>query len=174
MSVVGTKYTTARLVAERIVTTVLRTLRRAAVPCRTATTPLSDGSLAGDGVTVADARRDGDVPSDTMSHLVAAYGSRYQHLLDLSAGRPEWRTRIGDDSPVIGAELVWAVRHEMVLTLADVVVRRTPLGALGYPGDGAVQRAAAIVGAELGWSEERACTEVSDLRHFYRTLTFFA
>ena len=43
----------------------------------------------------------------------------------------------------------------MALTLADAVIRRTPLGALGYPGDDALERAAAIVGAELGWSEER-------------------
>ena len=69
--------------------------------------------------------------------------------------QPEWRTRVAPTSPVIGAELVWAVRKEMALTLADAVIRRTPLGALGYPGDAAARRARGrIVGAELGWSDD--------------------
>jgi glycerol-3-phosphate dehydrogenase len=69
--------------------------------------------------------------------------------------------------PVIGAELVWAVRHEMAITLADVVIRRTPIGALGYPGDAAIEKAASIVGAELSWSPERTLDEIAGVRALY-------
>jgi glycerol-3-phosphate dehydrogenase len=62
---------------------------------------------------------------------------------------------------VIGAELVWAVRKEMAVTLADAVVRRTPLAALGCPGDPALARAAAIVGDELKWPEDRRRQEIA-------------
>jgi glycerol-3-phosphate dehydrogenase len=55
----------------------------------------------------------------------------------------------------------------MVVHLADAVIRRTPLGALGFPGEGVVADAAAIVGQELGWSEERRRDEVADVRGFY-------
>jgi glycerol-3-phosphate dehydrogenase len=79
----------------------------------------------------------------------------------------EWCTRLTDDSPVIGGELVWAARHEMAETLCDAVVRRTPLGALGYPGDQAAARAADIVGAERGWTEDRKRREMETLRRFY-------
>jgi glycerol-3-phosphate dehydrogenase len=99
--------------------------------------------------------------------LIAAYGSRYRDVLDLADGHPEWRTRIADDSPVIGAELVWAVRKEMAVTLCDAVVRRTPLGALGYPGDAAAERAATIVGGELQWSDARLREEIDALQRFY-------
>ena len=58
----------------------------------------------------------------------------------------------------------------MVVTLADAVLRRTPLGALGYPGDEDVARVAAIVGAELGWSPERTQQEIADVRRFYAPL----
>ncbi len=54
------------------------------------------------------------------------------------------------DSPVIGAELIWAARHEMAETLCDAVLRRTPLGSLGYPGDEAASRAADLLGTERG------------------------
>ena len=169
LSVAGTKYTTARAVAERVVDKVVQKSGRAKVPCRTAGRPLPGGSLRDAALTIAEARRDYDagLPSDAMPHLVAAYGSRYRDVLEIGAGQPAWRDRIAADSPVIGAELVWAARKEMAVTLADAVIRRTPLGALGYPGDQAVDRAAAIVGSELGWSDERRREEAATIRRFY-------
>jgi glycerol-3-phosphate dehydrogenase len=87
--------------------------------------------------------------------------------MDLAGDRPEWRTRVAAGSPVIGAQLVLAVRKEMAATLADAVIRRTPLGALGCPSDEALARAAAIVGTELGWSESRRQEEIAAVRAFY-------
>ena len=81
--------------------------------------------------------------------------------------RPEWRTRIAPDSPVIGAQLVHAVRREMATTLADAVIRRTPLGALGHPGDAAVERAASIVAGELKWSDEQRRAEIAAVNRFF-------
>src|SRR5262249_25437399 len=107
------------------------------------------------------------LPSDTIPHLIAAYGSRYRDVLDFSEANPAWRTRVANDSPVIGAELVWAVRHEMAMTLCDAVLRRTPLGALGYPGDAAAERAARLVGQERGWADARIRSEIEALKRFY-------
>jgi len=169
VSVVGAKYTTARGVAEQVTDRLLAKLRQQPVRCRTATTALPGGDIRDLRLTIADARRggDADLPSDTLPHLVAAYGSRYREILTLGADRPDLRTRLAENSPVVGAELVWAVRHEMAATLADAVVRRTPLGALGYPGDAAVDRAAAIVASEHGWTPERMRREIDALRRFY-------
>lgn len=170
ISVAGTKYTTARAVAERVTDRVLEKLARPPVPCRTASTPLPGGTVGDVSATVARARRELDalLPSDAIPHLVAAYGAQYADVGALAVDNPQWRARVAPDSPVIGAELAWAARHEMVVTLGDAVVRRTPLGAMGYPGDDAAERAAAIVGGELGWTEERKRGEIEALRQFYR------
>lgn len=169
ISVAGTKYTTARAVAERVTDRLLSKLQRSAVACRTATTPLPGGSVRDVGLTIAEARREHDagLPSDTIPHLIAAYGSRYRDVLNLATNRPDWRARVAKESPVIGAQLVQAVRGEMAATLGDAVIRRTPLGALGDPGDEALGRAAAIVGGELGWSEERRRDEIAQVKRFY-------
>jgi glycerol-3-phosphate dehydrogenase len=169
VSVVGTKYTTARGVAARVTDGLLAKLQRPLVPCRTATIPLPGGGVRDVGVTIADARREHDagLPADAIPHLVAAYGSRYRDVLEIAKDRPDWRTRVAADSPVIGAELVWAARTEMAMTLADAVIRRTPLGALGYPGDEAVARAASFVGPERGWSDGQRQREVEAVRAFY-------
>ncbi len=169
ISVVGTKYTTARAVAERVTDRLLSKLNKPAVRCRTASVPLPGGSVRDVGLAIAEARREHDagLPADTIPHLVAAYGARYRDVLEVAGDRPEWRTRVGRGSPVIGAQLVWAARKEMAVTLADAILRRTPLGALGYPGEDAVERAAIIVGAELHWSHERRRREIEDVRAFY-------
>jgi glycerol-3-phosphate dehydrogenase len=169
LSVAGTKYTTARAVAERLVDLGIEKLRRPRVPCRTAARPLPGGSVRDLALTVAEARRDHDegLPSDAIPHLVAAYGSRYRDVLNLANDHPAWRMRIAETSPVIGAELAWAARKEMAITLNDAVIRRTPLGALGYPGDMAIERAAQIVGDELAWSEDRKRAEITAVKGFY-------
>lgn len=169
ITVLGPKYTTARAVAERTTDMVWRKLRRSDVACRTATTVLPGGSIRDVGLAIADARREHDegLPTDAIPHLIAAYGSRFRDVIDVASGRADLRTRIAPDSPVIGAELVVAVRHEMAVALPDAVIRRTPLGALGYPGDDAVARAAEVVGAELKWSDARKRTEAASVRAFY-------
>ena len=170
LSVAGTKFTTARGVAQRVTDTVLVKLQQKPVPCRTAATPLPGGSLRDIGLAIADARREFDegLPTDTIPHLIAAYGSRYRDVMEIAAERADVRTRLAPDSPVIGAELVLAARKEMAPTLADIVIRRTPLGALGHPGDAALAKAAAIVANEFGWSDERRQEEIAAVDAFYK------
>jgi glycerol-3-phosphate dehydrogenase len=60
-----------------------------------------------------------------------------------------------------------AIREEMAVTLTDVVVRRTGIGAAGYPGDEASKTVADRMQAELGWSDERKSAELEALRRFY-------
>src|SRR5436190_10928175 len=169
MTVSAVKYTTARAVAERVTSRLLSWLQRPPVPCRTAATALPGGSLRDVGLAIGEARREHDegLPTDTIPHLVGAYGSNYRDVLELAIKRPEWRTRLAPDSPVIGAQLVQAVRSEMATTLADAVIRRTPLGALGHPGEAALERAASIVAAELKWSDERRRAEIAAVNTFY-------
>ena len=172
VSIAGTKFTTARAVAERVTDLSLSKLKKPPVASRTASTPLPGGSIRDVGLAIAEARREHDagLPSDTIPHLIGAYGSRYRDVLELASGKPDWRTRVAADSPVIGAELVLAARSEMAVTLADAVIRRTPIGALGYPGEEALARAAAIVGKELGWSDARRHDEIAAVQKFYGIL----
>jgi glycerol-3-phosphate dehydrogenase len=169
LSVVGAKYTTARRVAERITDRLLVKLGHPKVLCHTASTPLPGGGVRDLSKTLMAARKVAppDVSEASLTHLTAAYGSRCHDVLRLCVDRPGLAASVGGGSPVIGAELVWAARHEMVVTLADAVIRRTPLGALGYPGDAPVEHAAALVGEELGWPDDQRRAERAQLQHFY-------
>ena len=64
--------------------------------------------------------------------------------------------------------IAYAVQEEMAHTLTDVVVRRTGLGALGYPGDVVALDIAGRMQQMLGWSDERVQVERTALRDFYK------
>ncbi len=113
IGVAGTKFTTARAVAQRVTDLVFRKLARPAVPCRTDVTPLP-----------------------------------FKRSVELSQ----------------------TARDEMVVRLADVVLRRTPMGAIGCPDEAELTAAATVVGGVLGWSAERAFEEIADVRRFYAPL----
>ena len=172
LSVAGAKYTTARAVAERVTDRVVSKLR-------------STADRVQNGVGLASRR---EHPRSHVGHCRSSSSARPRasQRYHSSSGRglrisissrswrsprnaSGWRARVADDSPVIGAELVWAVRHEMALTLSDAVIRRTPLGAVGCPGEPALQRAADLIGSELGWSDEHSRQEMEDVRRFYST-----
>jgi glycerol-3-phosphate dehydrogenase len=54
---------------------------------------------------------------------------------------------------VVRAQVVYAVRREMALTLADIALRRTELAAFEPPGDPAMNACADLAGELLGWDE---------------------
>jgi len=64
--------------------------------------------------------------------------------------------------------VIHAIRSEMAGTLADIVIRRTELGAMGWPGDEITRAAALIAAEELGWDASRRDQEIAAVREFYR------
>jgi glycerol-3-phosphate dehydrogenase len=60
-----------------------------------------------------------------------------------------------------------AVREEMAQTLSDVVIRRTGLGAAGYPGDATACDAAMRMQKLLGWTDDHMDKELAALKAFY-------
>jgi glycerol-3-phosphate dehydrogenase len=72
------------------------------------------------------------------------------------------------ETGLLGAEVLYAFRHEMAQTLSDVLLRRTMVG-LGPRVALDVDEAAAQVAVRhLGWSQERADREVREYRDFVR------
>jgi glycerol-3-phosphate dehydrogenase len=60
--------------------------------------------------------------------LVRRYGTEAPAVVALADGRPELLEPLGEGVPACGAELLWAVRHELALTPEDLADRRTRAG----------------------------------------------
>jgi len=170
MTVIGVKYTTARAVAERAVDLAARRLRVSVPRCRTATEVLPGASIADhEALAIETAARLGvQVPPASLAHLTALYGARSADIIALGAASPDLLEPLSPDTPALAAEVVHAIRREAARRLDDVLMRRCSIGAAGWPGDAAVQRAAAIAAAELGWTAEETEEQIARLRGRYQ------
>jgi glycerol-3-phosphate dehydrogenase len=80
-----------------------------------------------------------------------SYGADAMQVADLAGADPALAARIHPDLPVIGAQVVWAVRHEMARTVEDVLARRTRALLLDARASiDAAPKVAALMAAELG------------------------
>jgi glycerol-3-phosphate dehydrogenase len=102
-----------------------------------------------------------NLPLETARHLLRDYGPDYQRLIELTHEDEGLRKPLVKGLPHILAEVVYAARYEMALTLADVMVRRTRLAMLA--GTEALKSAAIVADSmarELGWSEEQTRRQI--------------
>ncbi len=171
VSVHGVRYTTARHTAQEAVDTAFRSMGQATPPrCRTEQTPLFGGGMQSVAGLLKDinAHRHTDVLPATLARLVSTYGTEYARVLHLARETPALGTPLGRACAITAAEIVYATRHEMALTLADALIRRTEAGSAGHPGADAVEVAATLMAAEHGWADERRLAEIAAVDNFYR------
>lgn len=108
ITVTGGKWTTFRKMAEEVIDQAEVVAELGGRPCRT-----------------YDLRIHG-CPENTMDEPgLGTYGSDAGAVRALAAARPEWASLIHPSLPYSVAEVVWAAREEMALTVEDVLARRT-------------------------------------------------
>ncbi len=170
MTVIGVKYTTARGVATRAVNAAARRLGVRARPSHTDREPLAGAGIADhEALAIETARAVGlELAPPIIRRLTALYGDRCAQIVRIMAERSDWRMPLVSGQTAIGAEVIYVIRHEMAVTLADIVIRRTELGSGGHPGTELVESAARIAADELGWDADRRNQEVAAVNDFYR------
>lgn len=166
LSIVGSKLTTYRSLAEETVDLVLRKLRKDVSKSSTTTAALP-GAAVGDFEGFCDQfKKDSGLPLQTSKHLLRVYGTRASDVLKLAAEDVSLLEVFDDESGAIAAEVVHAFRYEFAQTLADCLLRRTMVGLNSACGLNAVAAAAEIARRHLGWSDERVRQEVSSYRRY--------
>lgn len=99
--------------------------------------------------------------TDHFEHLWSRFGSDTSEILDIMSRDPDLAAPLVPGLPYLRAEVVYAVLHEMAVTIEDVLSRRTRC--LLFDREGARRAApetAALMGRLLGWDEERARQEI--------------
>lgn len=155
IGMVGGKWTTYRAFAEETVDRVLGDLGLAR-KTSTRDVPIGGGAGFSDRL-VADLASSCGLSAERAAHLVDLYGARATLVADFCPR---------DDCPLPGVpmtegEVLWAVRHEQALHLADVLQRRSPLAIRGLLSLPLIDAAARVMGGELGWSEAQTQGEVA-------------
>ncbi len=133
VAVAGGKLTAYREMAEKVGDLVgrrLAALGRAVPPSPTRTLPLGGRWAGPDAVARLVLDLAGTLPPSVAWHLVRRYGETARLLADLIAADPRLGEPLVPGLPWVGAEVVYAARHEQAMTVADVLARRTRLALL--------------------------------------------
>lgn len=163
-SVEGVQFTTARSVAQTTIDRVFQSWGRRPAPSVSACTPLHGGELERiDDFLRGELKRDGiGVSVDNLRRLISTYGSEYRCVLTFLGD-----TRLRESLALLRAEIIHAVRLEMALKLADVILRRTDVGKAEPPSEEILLFCANVMRHELGWSDARTRGEVESVRAAY-------
>src|SRR5207244_3590011 len=128
MTVIGVKYTTARRVGERAAEAAIRRLGKPSLRARRRDAAVLPGAGIADheALTIETARAVGlELARPLIRHLNAIYGDRSAAIVRIMAERTDWRMPLVPGRLNVGAEVIHAIRREMAVTLADIVIRRS-------------------------------------------------
>jgi glycerol-3-phosphate dehydrogenase len=169
ISILGVKFTTARVVAEQAMDLAVSQLGMKTEKCQTYMTQVRGGKIEDFRAFLRKAllRVPRVLNERSTEHLVYTYGSEYQELVECVLRQPDLARRIDPPLPVTVAEVEHAVHHEMALTLADVIGRRTELGSTGLPSMATLQKCAGLISREFQWSSEHQQQEIQSVIQTY-------
>lgn len=165
LCLIGGKWTTFRAFGEQAADRALELL---GVPRRTGTAGRQIGGgagapsdAAGQLAFVAELDRSAGVSRSRAAHAFDHYGTGAGDVLAFC--------RVPDDRALAGscyteAELRYLIRHEFARTLGDLLQRRTSLAITGGLSSTIIERAAAILAEELGWTGEQTVAEEAGFR----------
>jgi len=164
ISIVGGKLTNFREVSREAVDVVARKLGRGRQPAPWPQHPWA--ALPASPTELEELATAHGLEPAQVDHLATLYGPRLFDVLALADSEPSLRQRICPHNPDIAAQAVYAIQHELALTLADVLVRRTGIGLSRCLGLDCAPTAARLLARYAGWDEERAAREVAEHRQY--------
>lgn len=164
--IAGGKYTTYRIMAKDAIDAAVHAMstqldRRVPDSC-TEDVPL----LGADGYEALWNQRHSLAASSGLhvgriEHLLQRHGSLIVELLDLIAERPELGRPLEGADDYLAAEVVYGTTHEGARHLDDVIARRTRISFENFDrGTAVAAEVAALMGAELGWSDAQREREI--------------
>ncbi|MGH9453673.1 MAG: FAD-dependent oxidoreductase, partial [Terriglobia bacterium] len=107
------------------------------------------------------ARREFHIPAEVSERIVRTYGSRWRNLLALTRRQPELAETLPGSPPLLAAEVVFSIHHEMAIRIEDFLLRRSGLSWSSCNLSEAVPTVAAIFAQHFGWTAEERESAVS-------------
>ena len=173
LTIAGGKLTTYRRMAAQVADQVaarLHDIDGRPIPPRARTDrhPLPGGETGELQILIAAAENEG-LSHDTAAHYVRMHGSETPAVIRLGQTNLRWAKPVVDHLPTTWAQLIYAMRREMALTLGDLLVRRShifyesPDHGLGH-----LAEIVDVAAGEMGWDEDRKRAEVAAYQEFVR------
>jgi len=171
ITVLGVKYTTARDVAVKAIDAIGKYFSDIKPKSNTDKIAFGGGDMDyfEDFLLNAKDKYKDKFSSSIIDKLIKTYGTDFEAVLSLVMEEPLLGEVISGTN-ILKAQIIYAMREEMAIHLGDVMMRRTDMGSLEYPGKEIVQSVVNIMSIELGWNQDMMQQEIKMLKKNYLTL----
>lgn len=168
ISLAGGKLTTYRLMAERGIDLAAKRLKeRFGINANSQGTDeiiIGGGKIDRNDIEslTRQLAREENLSPEITRHLLMTYGSQAQQVIEIAREDESLRENLIAGLPHLAAEIIYAARFEMALTITDVLARRTRLAMLaGTDSIACAARVAELMARETGWSENEKQRQVA-------------
>lgn len=163
-SVIGVKYTTARLIAKEVVDKIAACYFPKASPSCSHKVPLWGGNIEQMGSFFDQSQN--VMPTGISLAMFQAflrnYGTAFREVLETYLPPRDGSFSFYSEVDLIKAQVRYAVREEMAQKLTDVVFRRTELGTVGHPGEKILEICAQEMAKQLRWPSQKVQEELQE------------
>lgn len=111
------------------------------------------------------------IPARVADRLRRIYGARAERVAEIVVADPMAGRVLDENTGIVAAEVLYAVRTEEAVHLSDVIMRRAVVGWEPDLGRGCAPAVLDVMAAELGWDEARRQTEMGDYERYLARFT---
>ena len=108
-----------------------------------------------------------EVLPDQIEYLAKSYGTEIDKIFSIADNDKTLLEPLNADGENL-AQVLFAIRNEMAFTLPDIMLRRTGIALLGYPGKETMRKTAKLAAKELGWNNKEMEIEISKMEEILK------
>jgi glycerol-3-phosphate dehydrogenase len=172
ISALGVKFTTARLVAEKVTDRLAAYLPLTANACQTRSIRLKCADYGNLEHYMEQQTREhaSKLNANEIKRMVRQYGSSIDNVLHRAGSDPNLWQPLSKSQPNLKAEVHHAVKEEMAIHLEDFIYRRSGIGMTGFPDDECISNCTEIMSDLLNWDARKCTLEQEKLNRYRRYL----
>ena len=99
---------------------------------------------------------------EQIEYLTKSYGTEIDEIFSIIRENESYKEKLNRDGENL-AQVQFAIRNEMAVTLSDIMLRRTGLALLGHPGKETMESVAKLAAKELNWDDVRLANEIDKM-----------
>ena len=99
---------------------------------------------------------------EQIEYLTKCYGTEIDKLFAIAEENDNYKNPLNKDGENL-AQVIFAIRNEMALSLSDIMIRRTGIGQLGHPGKDTLDKVSKLAAKELNWDNKKLADEIDKM-----------
>ncbi len=168
ITVEGGKFTTSRMLAEKAIDKALNILKFPKKRSISENQYLDVSNIKNFNEFVKIKQKQyADFLPEQIEYLAKNYGTEIDKIFSIANNDKTLLEPLNTDGENL-AQVLFAIKNEMALTLPDIMLRRTGIALLGNPGNETIKKVANLVAKEFDWDNEKMDLEIGKMEEILR------